>query len=262
MPFIKANDIEIYYETHGEGTPLVMVGGFGTNRLAWKEYIKPLSEHYQLILFENRGSGETDAPEIPYSIEMMAEDTAALMEALSIPNAHFMGHSMGSAIVMQMCIEHPDKVRKAMLCAGFAILPATAKLQLQSNMKLFHDAPFELVLEARLPWLYSNAFLSDPENVKAALHQRMHDPFPQDPSGYMGQADALMQCDLRSHLEKIQAHTMILAAEHDLYTPSFCYHYLMKHIPNAKLKVLKEQAHLFNLEMPNEVIELMLEFFI
>ncbi|HSX03334.1 MAG TPA: alpha/beta hydrolase [Rhabdochlamydiaceae bacterium] len=261
MPFLRANDLDIYYEIHGEGTPLVMICGFRTNLLSWKDYVKPLSKHYKLVLFDNRGVGQTEAPEIPYSIEMMAEDTSALMEALNIPDAHFYGHSMGASIVMRMCIEHPDKVRKAMLGAAAAKLPDTTKLVIEASSKLFEHAPKELVFESLFPWFYSNTFLSDPENVKQAVHERLHNPYPQSPAGYYGQKDAVIQYDLREDLKKIQAKTLIVAGEEDLCTPSFCHQFLMKHIPDAKLAMIKQQAHAFHLERPQEVMELMRKFF-
>lgn len=261
MPFVNANDIEIYYEIHGEGIPLILVSGFTAHHLEWKEYIPALSKRYKVILMDNRGAGETDAPETSYSIKMMAEDIVGLMDALSIPDAHFLGHSMGAAIVMQMCIEHHDRVRKAILCGGYAEVPSHAKLQLKTTSKLFQlDVPFELIFEGILPWLYSESFLKNPDNLKRVMHEKMHDPFPQSPAGYLGQLDALLQLDLKEDLGKIVAKTLVIAGEQDLYIPSFCTHYLMKHIPNAKIAVIKEQGHLFNLEKPQEVMDLTTKF--
>ena len=261
MPFVRANDIEIYYEVHGEGVPIVCVGGLGTDISLWKDYIKPLSKDYKVILFDNRGGGQTEAPEIPYSIEMMAEDIVALLEALHIPSAHFIGHSMGGAIVMQLCIQHRDKVRKAVIAGSFAKLPETARLQTLANRKLFDaGTPAEIMLESRLPWLYSNDFLSDPENIKKTIHKRLHSPFPQSPAGYYGQMDALLSLDLSKDLNKIEAKTLIIAGDEDLFTPH-THHFLMKQIPDAKLAMIKHQGHLFNLEKPDECIQLIRDFF-
>ncbi|HSX11893.1 MAG TPA: alpha/beta hydrolase [Rhabdochlamydiaceae bacterium] len=261
MPFVKVNDIELYYELQGDGPPLILIAGFAAHSAIWKDYIAPLSKQYQLLIFDNRGAGQSEAPEIPYSIEMMAEDIVALMEALKISNAHFLGLSMGGAIVLQLCIEHPDKVKKAIVAGAFAKLPETAKWQIQASRKLLEAGmPFELFLESLLPWLFSNAFLSDTENVKKQLHQWTHNPYPQSPAGYYGQSDAILQLDLRDRLKEIQCKTLVIAGEEDLYIPSSCFHQLMKRIPNAKLAVLKEQAHMFVSERPEEVIKLVKEF--
>lgn len=261
MPFKKANDIEIYYEIHGEGIPIVLIGGFRTNVQFWKDYIKPLSKDYQVILFDNRGAGQSEAPEIPYSIEMMAEDTVALLEELHIPSAHFVGHSMGGAIVMQLCIEHRDKVRKAVIAGSCAKLPETGKLQILSSRKLFDSGVSpEILIESRLPWIYSNAFLSDPENIKRVIHERLYTPYPQSPAGYYGQIDALISMDLREDLKKIEAKTLIIAGEEDIFFPH-AHHFLMKQIPNAKLAMIKHQGHGFILEKPEECIQLIKEFF-
>ena len=85
MPKIRVNDIDIYYELKGEGFPLVMIMGLSANIDWWPpEMVERLAEHYKVLLFDNRGSGRTDSPEMEYSISMMAKDTAGLMAELGI----------------------------------------------------------------------------------------------------------------------------------------------------------------------------------
>jgi pimeloyl-ACP methyl ester carboxylesterase len=183
------------------------------------------------------------------------------MDALNIPSAHFLGHSMGGAIVQQLCIDHPDKVKKALICASAAQFPAATKLQIQTNEKLFQlGTPIETLILSVFPWLYSDAFLSDPDNVKQTLHEMLHEPYPQTPAGYAGQIQAILDHDVRDRLHKIQARTWIVAGEYDLYTPLYCAEYLRKHIPNSEVKIIRNQAHLFNMERPEELIYLIEQF--
>jgi len=83
MPTVKVNDITKYYEIHGEGEPMVLIAGLNSDHTLYQKVgITPrLAERYQVVAFDNRGVGQTDKPDIPYTIEMMAEDTAGLLNA-------------------------------------------------------------------------------------------------------------------------------------------------------------------------------------
>src|SRR6516165_1155046 len=72
MPKARIKDIEMYYEVHGTGTPLVHIGGLAGDARAWARQIEHLSKHYQVICFDNRGTGRTSCPDMPYSIRMFA----------------------------------------------------------------------------------------------------------------------------------------------------------------------------------------------
>ena len=123
MPFATVRDARIYYETHGKGEPLVLVAGFTCNSLVWQEMLPFLTKHFQILIFDNRGSGQTEFSNPSCSIETMAKDTVGLLEALHWKQAYFVGHSMGTAIVQQICLDFPHVVQKGVLCAPFAKLP-------------------------------------------------------------------------------------------------------------------------------------------
>ncbi len=79
MPTIKVNEIDMYYEIHGSGKPLMLIAGLGTDHTLFRQCVGPLSQNYKVFIFDNRGAGDTDKPDTPYTIGMMADDTAALM---------------------------------------------------------------------------------------------------------------------------------------------------------------------------------------
>src|SRR5579859_2633380 len=95
MPIVRVNDIEMYYEIHGEGEPVVLIAGLNSDHTLYRGILPRLAASYQVVAFDNRGVGQTDKPDIPYSIEMMADDTAGLLDALGITGAHILGTSMG-----------------------------------------------------------------------------------------------------------------------------------------------------------------------
>jgi 3-oxoadipate enol-lactonase len=165
MPIVNVNEIEIYYEVHGKGTPLICIGGFTCNRLMWEDYITPLSAHYQLVLFDNRGSGQTSSPDGPYTIKMLAEDTAGLLKALNLSKCYAIGHSMGGAILQYLCFSYPQLIRKGILANTFAKVPNKWKWNMEWTAKLSAlGIEKKLFIEGILPWLYSEEFMGDPEN--------------------------------------------------------------------------------------------------
>jgi pimeloyl-ACP methyl ester carboxylesterase len=123
MPTVKVNDISMNYEIHGQGEPLVLIGGLGTDISVHRKMIRELSDKCRVLAFDNRGAGLTDKPDIPYTIEMMADDTAALMASAGIERANVLGISLGGRIAMALALRHPHRVNKLILTSTFASQP-------------------------------------------------------------------------------------------------------------------------------------------
>lgn len=120
MPTVKVNDITMYYELQGEGEPLVLIAGLGLDLSEYNGIDSWLAQKYQVLAFDNRGAGRTDKPDTPYSIEMMADDTAKLMQALGIQAAHIIGISMGGRIALALALQHPELVKNLVLVSTSA----------------------------------------------------------------------------------------------------------------------------------------------
>lgn len=121
MPIQRVDDIDMYYELHGTGDPVVLIGGLGNDITESERLIQWCAHANQVLAFDNRGAGRTDKPDIPYSIEMMAGDTAGLMEALGIRGATVLGISMGGRIAMELTLEHPELVARLVLVSTSAV---------------------------------------------------------------------------------------------------------------------------------------------
>ncbi|NGX26293.1 MAG: putative non-heme bromoperoxidase BpoC [Chlamydiae bacterium] len=261
MPHLKANDLRIYYESHGDGPPLILISGFMQNLLSWEKCIPILSKHFRVIAFDNRGTGQTDAPEDSYSIEMFAQDTVALMDALDIESAHFMGSSMGTLIIQQLCLSHPEHVKKAVLCAPFSYFPPIAQHNVKMQLQLLGEGVTrQKLLELNMAWLFSNQFLSLPGNKEKFLTDALTDPYPAPMEGLLGQADALLSADLREQIKRIPHHILLLVGENDIDTPVYCAEYMKNAIPNCQMRIFKEMGHRFLYEIPEEATKRALKF--
>lgn len=141
MPKVKVNDINIYYKIHGEGEPFIVIWGIGGEILQFTHQLTNLmSKKYKIILFDSRGTGRTDKPDHPYSIEMMAEDTVILMEVLGVKSAHILGISMGSRIALSIAAKYPEKVKSLILNVAAARSPHKDDPQPAISYKRLHTA--------------------------------------------------------------------------------------------------------------------------
>jgi pimeloyl-ACP methyl ester carboxylesterase len=261
MPHVQANGIRLYYESTGEGTPLVLIPGFAQNLSCWRPLVPALAANFPVIAIDNRGSGQSDAPEERYSIEMFAQDSAALLEALEIESAHFMGVSMGTLIIQQLCLTHPEKVKKAILCAPFSHLPSIARHNVLMQQKLLAaGVPRADLFELNMSWLLSEEWMSSKEKKDAFLSTVLADPYPAPIEGILGQADALLAADYREQLANIPHEILLLAAREDIDTPIWCAKEMEKTLPYAKLHIFEKVAHLFPYEIPEKTVEKSLNF--
>jgi 3-oxoadipate enol-lactonase len=120
VPVTHAGDIEMYYELHGSGEPLVIIGGLASDISQWGWLTDWCAQTSQVLAFDNRGAGRTDKPDAPYTIPMMAGDTDALMESVGMSHATVLGISMGGRIALDLALEHPARVARLILVSTSA----------------------------------------------------------------------------------------------------------------------------------------------
>ncbi len=130
MPNVKLpTGIDLYYESHGQGEPLVLIPSTAFSGEVWKPFQVPeLSKSLNLIIHDPRGCGRSTAVQEVYTIDQMANDVVALMDHLGIRSAHVLGHSMGGRIALSMTLNFPGRVKSLILAAsgsGPAARPAS-----------------------------------------------------------------------------------------------------------------------------------------
>jgi pimeloyl-ACP methyl ester carboxylesterase len=264
MPKVKVGDINMYYEIHGKGEPLVMIVGIGGSMTLLFRQIPIFSKEYKLIVFDNRGAGRSDAPDIPYTIETMADDIAGLLNTLGIKSAHIIGTSMGGAIAQNFALRYPERVRSLTLastdCGGSHWIPADAE-NTKNSTQTGNDstATVEERNKKRASFLFSQDFI---DNNPGIIHEFFaktmeHPPTPQS---YIRQLQALEGHDTYERLPEIRVPTMIIHGESDPINPVENARILASRIPKAELHILKNMRHCVIYEASDEVNRLMLDF--
>lgn len=117
MPTAKIGEIQINYEEYGQGTPLIMILGLGQDIPTWGFQISEFSNHFRLIIFDNRDSGKSSCCQEVYTTETMARDTIGLMDYLGIDRAHILGTSMGGMIAQEIALISPERIISLILAS-------------------------------------------------------------------------------------------------------------------------------------------------
>jgi len=153
---VKAGGIDLWVERRGEGPDVLLICGLGDPAEAWQPQLDGLADRYRITAFDNRGVGRTPLSGGPLSPATMADDAAALMQALEIPSAHVAGFSMGSAIAQELALRHAGLVRSLVLVSTYARPEALFRSQFELWRWLAEVAPSERAFfEAIFTWVYT-----------------------------------------------------------------------------------------------------------
>ena len=254
MPKIKTNNIELYYEIHGAGQPLVLISGLGYSLWQWHKMVPFLAEHFQVITFDNRGVGQSDKPAGPYTAQLLAADTAGLLNALGIEKAIIAGHSMGGFVAQAMALDFPQKLAKLILCStnfgGPHHVPVTPEaMQVLTDVTSDALTRFKngLAVSTAPDWSDNN-----PEMIEEWVKWRIANPI--DPAPYQAQMAigfGLMPeaAAFENKLPRLNVPTLILFGAHDKVVPPENASLLAEKISGSKVVILPNAGHFFPIEV-------------
>lgn len=261
MPLQKINDIELYYEQHGTGDDLILIGGLGADHQVWKSTLRLFSRHFRVTIFDNRGAGKSSTPDKAYSIELMAKDVLQLMDALSISRANIIGHSMGGCIAQQVCLLAPQHVKKCIIACTRAKPTVLANMILSMREKLQRvNVSDELLVEYVMPFLFSEAFLKSSAHVKGFIQWTMQNPNPQSARSFANQLHAVMTHNIFDRLHEIEVPTLVIAGAEDILMPANQAEIVSKTLKNGRFMIMDGCAHMPHVEKSKEFGEIVRKF--
>ena len=265
MPTVRSNDIDIYYEEHGSGEPLLLIMGWGCNAATWKPQIPGLAERFRVIAFDNRGVGRTSAPKQSYSIVDMAEDTRGLLDALNIERTHVFGISMGGMIAQELALRYPDCVDTLALgCTSPGSKRAAGHRELLKNISEFNNTVGSDGLSLQWFQEFLKRLWTDGAIARSDTH--LQDfvlsmiRFPPTPHGLNNQSLAVAMHDAYDRLSQIQQRTLVLTGDKDGLIDCENSLILAGRIPNADLMIFPGLKHAFHLEAAARVNTVLIDF--
>ena len=256
MPFITANDIRQFYRLEGQpGKPaLVLSHSLGADHGMWAPQVTHLLSHFQVLRYDTRGHGASDAPKGEYSIEMLGRDVLGLADALGIKQFAFCGLSMGGAVGQWLATNTQERL------TGLVLANTSAQFGPRSNwetrMKAVTDGGMAAIVDVVMGRFFSPEVLAT--NVYAASVKSVF--LGMDAAGYLGCCAAIRDFDSRGSLGKIRVPTLVIVGDRDVSTPWEGHgEVLTRDIPGARA-VRLPAAHLSNIERPRWFTTALLEF--
>jgi 3-oxoadipate enol-lactonase len=250
----QVNGTELYYEIGGTGPTLVLISGLGQSSLAWNTVVTAFRQNYRTLVFDNRGTGRSAVPPGPYSINQMADDTAALIRHLGLGPVALVGWSMGGSILQSMLSRHRDLLRAAVLLNALPNYTRVQHYWLDGLIALRRsDAPPEAKAALSMPWAVSSLVLADHERTAEWVQHMLANPWPTSNEGFEAQAAGLRLYDSMPHLGQVSTPCMVLVGADDVLTPVAQASQIARAIPGAHLEVMGKGGHSMVLDYPHDV---------
>ena len=260
---VKAGDIEVAYRVLGEGEPpLLMIMGYSGTMDVWDpDALEALSEKYEVIIFDNRGMGETTAGTREFTIKQFAEDTAAFMDALGIEKANVLGWSMGTLIAQELVLDYPQKVDKLILYAADpggeqAIQPSEEVIQKMTDQSGTAEERQKRLWETMVPaeWLKTHQ-----EYLKEILFTGTMEKV--SPEAVGKQAEAIMTWPgSYDRLPQIKSETLLVTGTEDVNAPTENSYIMVQQIPGSWLVNFKGGGHALMFQYPEDFANIILDF--
>ncbi|MBM4245321.1 MAG: alpha/beta fold hydrolase [Deltaproteobacteria bacterium] len=273
MSIAKVGSVELYYEEHGTGDPLLLIMGLAADSQAWMFQIPDFAKQFRVIAFDNRGVGRSSKPAGPYSIHEMADEAAALLDVLEIQKAHVVGVSMGGMIAQELVLRHPERVRALVLACTYsepnADIERTRTFTVEQfggsvdasggihvDLKALNPMMF---LQQLLPNVFNQSFIEQElPKLMQVFSGALQYGFGME--AILGQVGAVMTHKATDRLHRIASPTLVITGDADRLVPPASSDVLAREIPGAKLVKIPGGSHGFNFETPEIFNREVLEF--
>lgn len=247
MPHARINGINLHYDVQGGGQPLLLIMGLGSPAANWDQpFVAEMTKTHQVITYDNRGTGQSDKPDEPYSISLFASDAVALLDTLNVPRAHVFGISMGGMIAQELAIHYPQYVASLSLgCStpgGKNAVPAPPE-----SMKALKGRAGQTPEEAgRAAWnlSYSEEYIAAHRaELEAHLQQSLAHVTPR--FAYERHVEATMTLRVYKKLKDIRIPTLVATGRDDVLIPAANSEIIASEIPGAELALFDDSGHGF-----------------
>ena len=247
--------VEIAYETHGKGPPMVLVAGLGDDRSSWAAQVEEFACDHRVVLLDNRGIGRSATPPGPYSIEQMADDTHELARRLELDPVTAIGSSMGGAICQQWALRHPDDIRRLVITNSWAERDVFTTALFDHWIAMAQGGQSQHIVESLLLFCFSPGYLTrKPETVKAFLEM------PAPPlEGFAAAAAACRGHHTLDRAHEIRHPALVVAGEFDILTRPELSRRLVERMKAARY-VEVPTGHMVFWEMPEAFHRAVREF--
>lgn len=236
MPYVSSGEAKVWWDSVGEGSPVVLINGLSSPSAAWFRLVPELQSSFRVITVDNLGTGKTGVPPGPYTMTMLADAVAAVIKDAGEASAHILGISLGGLISQELALNHPELVRSLTLVSTHGGIPLiTADPVVLEALTEAASLDGEQRYNLLLPFAHSAA------TPKAKLDEdcAVRAAHPTSEQGYNNQLLGVSTWERLSELPKIKAPTLVLHGAEDRMVPLSGGELLRDSIPGARMVVLE-----------------------
>jgi pimeloyl-ACP methyl ester carboxylesterase len=260
MAIAHLGGVDLYYEVHGSGEPVLLIPGLGSDAGTWASFL-PLLQGYQAFILENRGSVRSGKPAGDYSIERMAEDAALFLDRMGIQRAHVLGKSMGGMIAQVLAARYPQRVRSLVLASTVLKHDLYGEELLELGRMIAENAGLSATFRQAFLLSYSREYCMTNRSRLMEVEELLKQIDSAEVlRGYLGQSIACQKHDATSLAHLIQAPALVIVGSEDVITPPAASREVAAAIPNAELIIFPCGGHGFWREFPEKVNPVVLRF--
>jgi pimeloyl-ACP methyl ester carboxylesterase len=264
MPAVNVKGVDIHYEVHGKGEPLLLLPGLGTNRTYYGAAEPILRKSFQTILVDPRGLGASKDPNADFLAESMAPDYAALLDHLGVGSAHVVGSSHGGCMAMALADQFPDKIRSLILIGAFSELDRALAMNFQLRIKIVQKCGLgEEICDHIALWIFRRQFLEGERGAKA-LQSILTAIKSNTPEQYIALCRSILHWGRKlpgqenekvftEKLPSLRCPTLVISGDSDHMIPASFSKLVAYRIPNATYSEISDCGHIPVLEQPEVV---------
>lgn len=252
----------LWYERHGaaEAPPLILSPGLGGIGYYWLPNVAALAEHFSVILYDHRGTGQSDRALPPtVTVDDLADDILALMDALGIGRASIVGHAAGAVAGLALALKAPERLDRLVSVNGWPALDAHFALCFDVRLRILRDSGPQAYLEAQPLFLYPATWISRNAARLAAGERLMLNHFA-GVETFEKRIAALRGFDIDARLGDIPAPVLALASKDDMLVPWTCSQRLADGLPRGAMTLMDWGGHACNVTDPDRFNTLVLDF--
>jgi aminoacrylate hydrolase len=250
MPKADLGDLQLYYEVHGEGPPLLLVSGLGGAAAYWLPNLPAFAAKHRVVIHDHRGTGQSTHSKIRYSVDQMTDDLIRLMDHLKIDRAHLVGHSTGGAIAQTLAVTRPERLASLVLFSTWTRADAFFKRSFEARRTLLTAAGGAAYVRSTPVFLYPAWWISENAALLAEREKVAIPAFPA-PEIVASRIDAIVAFDRTADLARIKAPTLVICARDDFVTPAYFSEELARLVPGAELRLLDRGGHCVSETVPD-----------
>jgi 3-oxoadipate enol-lactonase len=259
MPRITANGIQIYYELHGpeQAGVVVLSNGLLMTTSSWAFQRRPLSRRYRLLLYDCRGQGQSDHPPGPYSMELHADDLAALLDALGVERAHIGGTSYGAEVSLAFALKYPQRTLSLIVTSASSQVDPLLRSMGEGWLAAARAHDPDRLWREVFPLTFSEPWIALNRQALETARERYREL---DFDALAEMLQAFLAMDLTAQLHRIAAPTLVVIGDEDLLKPRRYAETMVAEIPDVEYAVIPHAAHATLWEQPDTFNTLLLGF--